>query len=297
MKFKTLFFIAILIVGVFLLFNYLPENILSEKLGKADLSGIFDKFSGDSGQVQNKLGYSSDVVTTNDASLVTMEFEVLHESMLNLMYEKAMETYENTGKDFIRVESFYESEPIFALSGSGDNPGNYVMEDIRSPEYAIQSELPVFNVLVENLKLTESDIELDLDYMGAENEFSDSVYAILLTVLENAGWVDDIILNFRLPDGILKVSTTAKSITDSLEGQELTFDSEFIIIKGNEESKDSGSISNEDCTDSEKAYEEYIEAYNKLTDLMNKGKRDTPEAEEAYEEYKKAKDCYDQSVK
>lgn len=45
------------------------------------------------------------------------------------------------------------------------------------------------------------------------------------------------------------------------------------------------------------AYQQYIAAYNKLTDLMAKGKGHTPEAKLAYEEYKKAKRRYEQLVR
>lgn len=36
-----------------------------------------------------------------------------------------------------------------------------------------------------------------------------------------------------------------------------------------------------------------VAAYDKLTDLMARGKGDTPEAQEAYEEYKAAKKKYE----
>ncbi|MFH1317173.1 MAG: hypothetical protein ABII01_06640, partial [Candidatus Woesearchaeota archaeon] len=45
------------------------------------------------------------------------------------------------------------------------------------------------------------------------------------------------------------------------------------------------------------AYQEYIEAYNKLTELMSEGKGDTPEAQQAYKEYKVAKERYEQIAK
>jgi len=44
-------------------------------------------------------------------------------------------------------------------------------------------------------------------------------------------------------------------------------------------------------------YQKYIQAYNKLTDSMAKGKGHTPEAEQAYEEYKEAKGAYERCVR
>ena len=48
--------------------------------------------------------------------------------------------------------------------------------------------------------------------------------------------------------------------------------------------------------DADKAYQRYVEAYNKLTGLMAKGKGDTPEAQKAYEEYLEAKRAYEEAL-
>lgn len=60
---------------------------------------------------------------------------------------------------------------------------------------------------------------------------------------------------------------------------------------GEEKTSKEPSVSKEEAT---KAYQEYIAAYNNLTDLMEQGKGHTPEAEQAYEEYKAAKEKYEQ---
>ena len=57
---------------------------------------------------------------------------------------------------------------------------------------------------------------------------------------------------------------------------------------------DSSKITTKEAT---KAYQDYIEAYNKLTELMSAGKGDTPEAQQAYQEYKEAKEIYEQIAK
>lgn len=295
MKLKTISVLALLIVGAFLLWQYLPRFIpdnIGDIGGITDgISGITDDISGVADSLQASDGLKTDIVTTSDAALATMEFDILHSSMIDMMYEKALETYQDTGKGLIRVESYYEAEPVFALSLTAADLEDYVLEDIRSPEYAIASELPMFDVLVEDMTLTDTKADLTLDYMGAQDEFSDNVYAILLTVLEYAGWVDDIILNFRTSDGLLEISTAADSVTDSLNGGSLYFDHEFIILdKGTVDA----TVYSKGCPDDEEAaYQAYIEAYNRLTGLMNKGQGETPEAQEAYEEYKRTKECYD----
>jgi len=45
------------------------------------------------------------------------------------------------------------------------------------------------------------------------------------------------------------------------------------------------------------AYQEYIAAYNVLTDLMSQGKGDTPEAQQAYQDYLTAKENYEEIAK
>ena len=57
---------------------------------------------------------------------------------------------------------------------------------------------------------------------------------------------------------------------------------------------DADSITSREATE---AYQDYIAAYNKLTDLMSRGLGDTPEAQQAYKEYKEAKQEYEQIAK
>jgi len=48
------------------------------------------------------------------------------------------------------------------------------------------------------------------------------------------------------------------------------------------------------CADNVKdAYQQYLRAYNKITQLMQQGESDTPRAQRAYENYKFYKDCYE----
>ncbi|MFH1588570.1 MAG: hypothetical protein ABIA76_04505 [Candidatus Diapherotrites archaeon] len=56
----------------------------------------------------------------------------------------------------------------------------------------------------------------------------------------------------------------------------------------------SDNITSKEATE---AYQKYIAAYNKLTELMAQGKGDTPEAQQAYQEYKEAKENYEQIAK
>ncbi|PKK90446.1 MAG: hypothetical protein CVV64_08760 [Candidatus Wallbacteria bacterium HGW-Wallbacteria-1] len=55
-------------------------------------------------------------------------------------------------------------------------------------------------------------------------------------------------------------------------------------------SVDPGSFS---AREAQIAYQDYISAYNRLTDLMTAGKGDTPEAQAAYSEYKASKEKYE----
>lgn len=59
---------------------------------------------------------------------------------------------------------------------------------------------------------------------------------------------------------------------------------------GSTSTVDPGSFS---AREAQKAYQDYIAAYNRLTDLMTAGKGDTPEAQDAYKEYKASKEKYE----
>lgn len=59
---------------------------------------------------------------------------------------------------------------------------------------------------------------------------------------------------------------------------------------GSTSTVDPGSFS---AREAQKAYQDYIASYNRLTDLMTAGKGDTPEAQDAYKEYKASKEKYE----
>jgi len=61
-------------------------------------------------------------------------------------------------------------------------------------------------------------------------------------------------------------------------------------VQDQQDDSDSGGATAAEAT---AAYQEYIEKYNALTDLMSQGKGDTPEANQAYAEYKEAKENYE----
>ncbi len=76
-----------------------------------------------------------------------------------------------------------------------------------------------------------------------------------------------------------------ESFPQQLEG--LVDDSQ---INSSQNTIDSSKITSKEATD---AYQDYIDAYNKLTELMSEGKGDTPEGQQAYREYKEAKEKYE----
>ena len=103
--------------------------------------------------------------------------------------------------------------------------------------------------------------------------------------------------------GLIFVRNTVASLDSFLGG--LDFEGELIPPDGHLGGSQTGDGSNDggydgdDATTQEatEAYQEYIAAYNRLTELMSQGLGDTPEAQQAYAEYKEAKENYEQIAK
>ena len=94
----------------------------------------------------------------------------------------------------VHVESYFNDEPIFALSGTA---GSLEFTDIRSVEYKILTELSVNDVVVEAVEVYETYAMVTLSYVGSESEFWPEHQAMCLTVIQNAAWIDKVQINYR----------------------------------------------------------------------------------------------------
>jgi len=112
--------------------------------------------------------------------------------LMDLQYDIAAEASSISGLP-VKVESYYEDEPIFELSGT---EGSLVFTDIRSTDYKILTELSVYDVLIQEVAVYETYAIVTLFYVGEETEFWADHQAMCLTIIQNAAWVDQIQINY-----------------------------------------------------------------------------------------------------
>lgn len=232
----------------------------------------------------------------------------------------------------IQANIYYEDEPLYIVAAPFDAiklEGAALLEeleieDIRTTAYKIESESYVLDLLaevdsvgntvritVEPLQETAEEFITDLTALSfmvvqysPESKYIE--YTIRKDTIELstddvlAYYNDEITINELYGSSFEKLEETDTNDYDNDDYSDGTYDYDSDDYDSAAETQTvtepTTTTTSGDCTDSDKAYQEYIEAYNKLTSYMNAGEGDTPEAQAAYEDYKEKKDCYDQSV-
>lgn len=139
--------------------------------------------------------------------------------LLDLQYDIATEAASISGLP-VNVESYYESEPIFALTGQ-ENTLEFT--DIRTVEFKIESELSVYDVLIDMVVVHESYAMVNVYYVGEESMFWADHQAMCLTVIQNAPWVDQVQINYLGDTASMPVTVNTDDLLAFYNG-EITVD-------------------------------------------------------------------------
>jgi hypothetical protein len=116
----------------------------------------------------------------------------------------------------MNVESYFDEEPIFRLSGEA---GSLEFSDIRTVDYKIFTELSVYDVIVEAVEVHEGYAIVTLYYVGEESEFWADHQAMCLTVIQNAPWVDQIQINYEGDTMSLPVTVNTDDVLAFYSGE------------------------------------------------------------------------------
>jgi len=135
---------------------------------------------------------SAEVLVDGDNTIVKIETPVVDETLYSILYYVALKTHEETHTKNIIVESYFMREPILRLKIINYDFDNPIYEDIRTPEYKIESDLNVFDVVIHSVKLSDSKASITLEYSGDEEGFWRDYLAMSLLILEDAPWIDTI---------------------------------------------------------------------------------------------------------
>ena len=180
--------------------------------------------------------------------------------------------------------------------------------DKRSPDEKLFYDLSMMHALVNSIDITGSHAKISLAYQGDSQNLLKDYAAMNLVTIENAPWTETVTINFEKGP---KLTTNAGDTLALYAGEIDAKQYVDTIISGTEKGatekkakpepivEKSNSLNSEtsaDCTDSRKAYQGYIDAYNKMTDLMAEGRGETQEAKDAYKSYKEKKACYEERI-
>lgn len=297
--FKIILFVVILVVAFYIYINY---EVILEKLPlivqtSTSTNPQLSKY------VQSNGGH---IISVKDNEIVLIKFN--YPSLIGMqkaVYDVAIESYDIFSKP-LRVEGYYNNKPVLALETNNPNDeNNLFFEDIRTPEFMIETDIAMFDVLVDDVRIIDSQAIIKLEYYGSQEDFADDFAGINFVAIQDVPWLETITINYVKPGICFNVKTTtdnvlkyyndeisAESFMSNLEIESCS--TELATENNNDEEITSDSVGGLVCsTDEKQAYQEYITAYNKLTDLMSLGQGDTPAAQAAYEPYKFYKECYE----
>ncbi len=157
------------------------------------------------------------VSNSGNETLIRFETPVLDENLLGITYDLAKKAYEVNGSENIRVEAYFGDEPILALTienGDFDNP---VFEDIRRPEFRIETDLGFFDVLVHNVRVTNDTASVSLEYLAGEDSFWRDYARMSVAVLQDAPWVERVEIVY-LGERNVSISVSSEDLLKAISG-------------------------------------------------------------------------------
>ncbi|WP_054840859.1 hypothetical protein [Thermococcus peptonophilus] len=153
------------------------------------------------------------VSLSSGRTLVQFEVPAVDEGLMGMAYEVAKKAYEANPTKEVRVEAYYLGEPVLGLTvhnGDFDNPE---FEDIRRPEFKVESDLWIFDVLVHNVTITNDTASVTLEYLADKEGFWKDYFAMSFLILEDAPpWVKEISITYLADNGSLTVSTSSDDL-------------------------------------------------------------------------------------
>ncbi|WP_297070673.1 hypothetical protein [Thermococcus sp.] len=158
------------------------------------------------------------VSNSGNETLIRFEAPVLDEDLLGIAYELAKKAYEVNGSENVRVEAYFRDEPILALTTENGDFDNPVFEDIRRPEFKIETDLGLFDVLVHNVTVTNETALVSLEYLAGNESFWRDYVKMSLAILEDAPWVKTVEITY-VGDKNVSVSVPSKAILEALSGK------------------------------------------------------------------------------
>ena len=230
MKGKLLLLLLILIGG-YVYFNgnfHVPDNLSPERvmdtaknmtknLGETSSTTETQSPGGEEISGMETTLENITVVDSGNWTVIHFETSVIDEGLLGRAYALAENTLEN-GSGNIRVEAYFGDEPLITLIVKNGDLDSATIEDIRRPEFRIETDLGLFDVLVHSVTVTNDTASVSLEYLAGEDSFWRDYAKMSLAMLEDAPWVERLEIIY-LGERNVSVSVSSDSLLKALSGE------------------------------------------------------------------------------
>jgi len=225
MKGKALLLILLIICG-YVYFSgsfQIPDDLSPERVIESaknvtddlrETSGVTETSSGTEGSTT--IAENVTVLNSNNWTVIRFKTEVVDESLMGVAYALAKKA--GNGSENIRVEAYFGDEPILALTVENGDFNNATFEDIRRPEFRIETDLGLFDVLVYNVTVTNDTASVSLEYLAGEDSFWRDYARMSLAILEDAPWVERVEILY-LGERNVSVSVSSNALLKALSGE------------------------------------------------------------------------------
>ena len=225
MKGKLLLLLLILIGG-YIYFNgdfHVPDDISPERVidtaknmtdNLGETSTATETPSDGTGM---DLAGNVSVINSGNWTVIRFETGVIDGDLLGRAYTLAERAHKN-GSENIRVEAYFDDEPVIALTVKDGNLNNATFEDIRRPEFRIETDLGLFDVLVHSVTVTNDTASVSLEYLADGDSFWRDYAKMSLAILEDAPWVEKVEIVY-LGERNVSVSVPSDALLKALSGE------------------------------------------------------------------------------
>jgi hypothetical protein len=160
-----------------------------------------------------------EVSLSGEDSLVRMSISAVDDNLTGMLYDVAELAYSSSHAKRVRVEAYYLGEPLLALTVMNRNLENAELEDIRRPEFRIESDLALFDSRVQSVELTNDTATVTLEYLADGEGFWKDYFAMTFVILEDAPWVKTVSITYLADNGTVTLAMSSADIIRLQSGE------------------------------------------------------------------------------
>ncbi|NJE43287.1 hypothetical protein [Thermococcus sp. GR6] len=162
------------------------------------------------------------VSLSSERTLVRLETPAVNENLAGILYAVAERAYESNPAKEVRVEAYYLGEPVVALTVRNGDFSNPELEDIRTQEFRVESDLGIFDVIITNVSITNESTGVTLEYLADRDGFWKDYFAMSFLILEDVPWVETVSITYLADNGTVTLSMSSEDLLRLQKGDVTT---------------------------------------------------------------------------